>query len=394
MEVLTTRPTLPAVGYDTIEVGEDRPSKPVKAWATLGAGFVVFIVYLMVRWILSGDASPTPDGPDAIPRWMSIVAQTWQALGLVAWCTFIYFFLVRPWRREGHITLDGMFCIAFQSMYWQDTFANYFTHFTTYNTVFVNAGGWNRGIPGWMSPNANRIAEPLLWNVPLYVYVIFGTVVFANWLMRKAKERRPQLTRGQLLGGIFLFFVVWDLTVEPLFLRLGFYTYPSTIQALTINAGEYYQLPVYQAFLWPLALTAWAALRFYVDDKGRTIVQRGVDDLRTTSNRAKSVISTLALVGFCNLAMLVCYNIPTAFLTMYSGPWPKAVQERSYLNDGICGEGTDHICPGPAIPVTRPGTVHLDPRGELVVPDGVTLPGADPCPESDAAAPECGDDPG
>lgn len=37
----------------------------------------------------------------------------------------VYYLIVRPWRRERRLTLDGMLVIGFASIYWQDPLANY-----------------------------------------------------------------------------------------------------------------------------------------------------------------------------------------------------------------------------------------------------------------------------
>src|SRR6266571_3942758 len=76
---------------------------PVVRWAWLGGAILVFILYVMGRWLLTGRAVPTDPGPDTLPDlqrhfifWVQVVAVT---LGVVvAWL-----FVVRPWRREGQL---------------------------------------------------------------------------------------------------------------------------------------------------------------------------------------------------------------------------------------------------------------------------------------------------
>ncbi|MND02321.1 hypothetical protein D3C83_216600 [compost metagenome] len=58
--------------------------------------------------------------------------------------------------------------------------------------------------------------------------------------------------------------------------------------------------------------------------------------------------------------------------------WPADVQKRSYLTNHICGAGTDYACGGPAVPIPRPGSFHLDPEGRLVVPEQTKPPAVIP----------------
>jgi hypothetical protein len=76
-----------------------------------------------------------------------------------------------------------------------------------------------------------------------------------------------------------------------------------------------------------------------------------------------------------------CYNVPNTWTATRSAEWPADLQERSYLTNGICGEVTDQMCPGSAVPQFRNdnhdpngGSGHLDPNDNLVVPPHTVLP--------------------
>ena len=63
----------------------------------------------------------------------------------------IYYFIIRPWRRERRITTDGMLMVAFGLLFFQDPLLNYFNTWCTYNTWLWNRGSWVLDIPGWVS---------------------------------------------------------------------------------------------------------------------------------------------------------------------------------------------------------------------------------------------------
>jgi hypothetical protein len=89
----------------------------------------------------------------------------------------------------------------------------------------------------------------------------------------------------------------------------------------------------------------------------------------------------LAMIGFVNMLFFVLYNVLNTWTATRMADWPADLQQRSYLTNGLCGEGTDQMCPGPANPQFRNdnrdpngGSAHLDPNGNLVVPPHTTLP--------------------
>jgi hypothetical protein len=291
----------------------------------------------------------------------------WTVVSLAGLVSGWYYFLVRPWRRERRITLDGMLLLALATMVWQDELPNIFVPFQPYNSSYLNLGSWYNFIPGWLTPHGNRIAEPLLWVVPTYCWAILPPVLIGSYIMRKSRARLPQLGNFGLISIIFGIFVVMDLILEPLLLLpFGVYSYAGTIDWLTIFRGRYYQFPIYEAILWPFCWTVWTCLRYFKDDKGRTMVERGIDKVRL-GIKGRTCLRVLALTGFCNLVFLLCYNVPHAVLALYQSPWPDDVTSRSYFSY-MCGPQTAFACPGPAVPIHRPDSAHVGPNGKLIAP--------------------------
>ena len=98
--------------------------------------------------------------------------------------------------------------------------------------------------------------------------------------MRKAKKRWPGISNLQLIGVAFLWSYAFDFVMEGLILLpFGFYAYPGAIQAWSLNAGTHYQYPLYEGLMWGSVETAICCLRYFTDSRGRTIVERGLDDV-------------------------------------------------------------------------------------------------------------------
>ena len=134
---------------------------------------------------------------------MKAVLISWQAVGIPVALGLIGWFLVRPWVRERRITFDGLLTISCLLVAWQDPLSSYFNHWYTYNSYLVNMGSWVKEVPGWMSypePGAMDV-EPIIWTPFLYVYLFFGAAVFGCWVMRKAHERRPDISSSACSAG-------------------------------------------------------------------------------------------------------------------------------------------------------------------------------------------------
>jgi len=356
---------------------QERTTTAVTAWAAFGAMALAFIAFVLIKWVTGPYFKTVPSGPSEPPTWMEIALTTWQIAGVFVAVAFLYWFVIRPWRRDGRPSTDGLLLIACFILYFQDPLGNYFNHWFAYNTTLIQFGSWVNEIPGWMSygePGA-MLSEPLVFTGAFYIWAFFGLAVIGSWVMRKAKARWPRLGALGLLGITFAVMVLADLVLEGLIMMpLGAYHYAGAHEPM-IFAGRYHQFPVWEAILAGALFTGLAALRYFRNDRGETVAERGLDKL-SVSQRRKTLLRFLALVGATQAIMLASYNIPAAmFLGAHTAAWPESIQKRSYFTNYLCGAGTDRMCPGPGVPNDRGSDgAHLSPTGDLVIPPAARLP--------------------
>jgi hypothetical protein len=352
-------------GIRPVDENEQR-IRPVVGWAWAGAVSLATALFIFSSWILSGPER-TPPGPTPFPTRMNVMLQIMQ------WTTFgfsfvmLYVFLIRPWRRDRKVTLDGLFIMAFWSIYWQDPILNYTNMWFSYNSHFLNFGSWLGHVPGVVTPNASRVVEPIVFTAPFYAFWMYGLVMAVCGVLRRAKARWPSMTPARLVGLAFLTMCAVDLVFEPFLMwSSAAISYPAG-PGPTLFKGTYYQYPIVEmamsAFLW----TGWICLRYFANDRGETIVERGIDRVRTTARR-RTVVRYLALAGICNGIYLFGYNLPTNFVALHATDWPADISQRSYLTNLVCGPGTTYACPGPRIPIPRPNSLHVSPEGRLEGP--------------------------
>ncbi|KRD14343.1 hypothetical protein ASE48_04855 [Mycobacterium sp. Root265] len=356
--------------------GVKQKSNTVKILAVVGGLILAMQIYVWIRWITGPYFERVPQGPSEPPLFMKIPLMAnaiilWLALPFALW-----FFFIKPWRQERRITLDGMLLISMGLMFFQDPFLNYFNTWCTYNTWLFNMGSWAPYIPGWTSaeePGA-MVAEPLLTNAPGYAYGVLMITIIGCWIMRKIKTRWPNISTLRLIAVTYAIAFVFDFVMEALvLLPTGLYTYPGAIRALSFNAGTYYQWPVYEGLMWGAVQTALCCLRFFTDDRGRTIVERGLDSVRGGFVR-QQFTRFLAIFAGVSACFFIFYNIPAIWLGMHADPWPEDHMKRSYFNGGICGDGTDKPCPHPDLPVPTRHSGYVNTDGVFVLPEGATMP--------------------
>jgi hypothetical protein len=356
--------------------GQARTTKPIQIWALLGAAIVLFEGYIWVRWLTGPYFKRVPSGVSQPPELMKVVLTVWTIVILAGFPVSIYFFIVRPWRRERRITLDGMLLIGCGFMFFQDPLLNYFNVFSTYNSWMWNRGAWTSYVPGWQSygkPGA-MVPEPLLMNAPGYAFGVLLCTMFGCWVMRRVKARWPGISNLQLIGVVALWAFLFDVVMEGFFLMpMGLFTYPGAIKGLSLNAGHYYQWPIYEGVMWGGVQAGLCSLRYFTNDRGQTFAERGLESVQGNFVKQQGM-RLLAIIAATSTFFFVCYNIPVQLFAMHQQSWPTDIQKRSYFLDGICGQGTGMLCPDPSLPIPHNGTGYINDKGQLVLPAGKTLP--------------------
>ena len=154
---MANRKNTPAVseslgGATTLDADVQRTVRPVTIWATIGGAVLALQLYVWIRWITGPYFERVPGGPSEPPMFMKAFLTFNSVLMFVGLPIAIWWFIVRPWRRERRITLDGMLMVSMGLMFFQDPLLNYFNTWCTYNTWLFNRGSWSSDIPGWVSP--------------------------------------------------------------------------------------------------------------------------------------------------------------------------------------------------------------------------------------------------
>lgn len=348
-------------------------SPPVVFCAALGVFWTAFVGYVFGSWVLSDHFTPTPPGPDPIADWSLWCIRLFEAwLSMVAlW--LIWECILKPLRRDGEPSADGLLCTAWITVWMHDIFLNWTVHVFTYNAHAVNFGNWTQQVPGWVSPRSNLVPEPLLAMGLSY----FGLCTLAAWTciraMEKTKARWPHVSNLRLvligLGvGMFL-----DWAGEHTMISFGLMAYLSTVPSLTLFAGELYQFPLYEAFFFGGVIGFTGVLFYFKDDRGYTWAERGIDSLKIARVKPlKTLVRWLALVGVFQTVAMFGYTMPMQLFCINGAAYPDNVP--SYFMNGICGPGTPAACASPEVPMPRPDSFAVPPAEEFRIRVEPTTP--------------------
>jgi hypothetical protein len=364
------------VGLDEATV--EKASRAIWYWATIGVFFVGLQCWIFLQWYLNGDMRPVDPGPSQMSDGLRTFARINELFWIVTIIAVGWICVLKPYFRNGRLSFDGLLCLAFIFVWWQDSMFNYTTIGFGYNAASTNLGSWSCHIPGWLAPNGCKLAVPLAWDFSFYFVLSAVGVIVASNIMRWFQSRNPSLRTDTLFIGLFIGVAIFDFLFEFGFVWAGLYHYGGAIDELSWFTEETYKFPKYEPILIGFLFSLWVSVRYFKNDKGETLAERGLDQVRTSAT-GKTALRFFALAGILNITFLVGYNVPVQFFQLHADEWPQAIQERSYLTTGICGAGTNYTCGGTGTPIPRAGTaISIDPNGKTIVPEGTEMPTAVP----------------
>jgi hypothetical protein len=304
-------------------------------------------------WVVSGDFKTNTLGRGEEPTWFVILVRCVEVIfGILITGWLLWHYVIGPKLRTGRFSFDGLFFLACWLMFFQEPWIDWISYQFQYATTFVNFGSWLPHIPGWSSPNGQLIPVPLVYFTA-YLWMTGMAGYLGSRYMSYQRRKDPARSVFRLIVQTYLVMIVADVIVELIMTRTQLISYSATIPALTLFAGTDHQFPLYEPLSWPGTFIILSCLHFFRDDRGRSWPERGIDTLRFPREGLRTFARFLTLVGACQLAILIAFNIPYSFYALHAGPMPKPFIERAWRNGGVCGPATAYDCPDPKLPIAR-----------------------------------------
>jgi hypothetical protein len=350
--------TVPAVA-PTISVSPraSRSWKPVHYLAVVGAILVVWQTWTWIAWLA--------DGPEPIMQFRDRTSASWYAarvyesLAILA-AIAVLVYLIRQCRRERRLTFDAMLCIATGAAMWTDPGVNFIQPTWMYSSNWVNLGGWAGHIPFFVNPDAGRMPEPILLASLVYTFGVLLFVMILTRLMRGLRRRFPTISNAKVIGITFLAGMAIDVAFELPGYLFRLWAYPGAPDFFALFGSKAFRFPIIEILCVAFIYTGLAAVRFFKDDAGRTVVERGLEAVRP---RLRTVISVLAMIAISNVALITA-NTGNVIGGLFTSPFKEMPVH--IVND---------ICDAPGITGTRYGPCPGSPGYRAPVR---TLPGSPP----------------
>ena len=248
--------------------------------------------------------------------------------------------------KTGRFTFDALFFLACWLMFFQEPWMNWINLQFLYGTTFINFGSWLNHTPGWSLPNARLIPVPLVYGMAYLWMVGFGGWAGARY-MGYQRRKDPARSNGRLLWQTWGVMVVIDFVGEGIMTHLQLISYPRTIESLTLFAGTNHPFPLYESLIWPSTFILLSSMYFFKDDQGRSWPERRNRPHPLQERGPGDDSSFAAIAGYCQIAILVTFNIPYQIIGLHAGPVPKALLDEPWRMGGVCEPGAAYNCGGP-----------------------------------------------
>ena len=318
-------------------------------WIANGAFWLGLMAYVWTAWVVSGDFTTNKIGRGQEPDWYVTLMRSWEVFALVVTIAILWYFVIRPKVKTGRFTFDSLFFLGCAAICFQEPWINWTSLQFLYSTTSINFGSFTGHIPGWSSPNSQLV--PLsIWALTAYFWLVGIPAYAGSKFMGRLRARNPELGSWQLVAYAYLAFCVFDLILESFITRTQLFSYGSVVPSLSLWAGTDHQFPLYETVSWAGTYTVLASLHFFRDDQGRSLPERGIDAFRIQNGRLRTFLRYLAIMGACQLTILVTYNIPYAYWGMHAEMAPVFVK-REWRTAGVCGPKTAYDCPNPQSPI-------------------------------------------
>ena len=328
---------------ETERPGPPRSRSTSITYALAGLGLLI-VGYALWTW-----GAWLADGPRPVTEFRDLNSPTlWVARGyeaaMVITAITVLVVVIRGCLRQRRMTFDAMMIVAgFFTLFW-DPMVNWMQPNFFYSSQWINLNTWVSYAPFVVNPTAGQMPQPMVFIGLIYP---FGWVPFAMLLnagMAAVKRRRPMLSHARLIGLTYLGALGLCMALEaPMFL-MNLWGLPGAPAALALFDDDH-------RFAWAeyvttaIVFTTVAAVRFFKNDKGQTLPERGLDGLGAAR---RAIIATLASIALFAMSMwvLILVQLPAG---LHASPYPQGYPD--HMINNLCdvkpGMHTEYgPCPG------------------------------------------------
>lgn len=283
---------------------------------TLGAALMVLVVAVLFQWFAAGPQSVSP-GTDHFGGIKLLLLRALEWGQFAVFLALLGWFVIKPVAERRSMGFDGLLILASFAMNIWDPLDNYVAFAFQYNANFVNLGSWGGFIPGWQGDSPELWAVPLGFIFGCYTWSWFAAVRLGSYVLHRLSDSQRAWPRWSQYLVVYLVAAAQCAVSEILFMRLGHWTYPTTVPGFTLWEGQY-AWPWFNPFLYGLTWLAliWLRETAMNDDKGLSVIERGIDRLPVTRWQ-QTAMRFLSIFSFSSVVYILTYFLPFNLIMMH-----------------------------------------------------------------------------
>lgn len=304
---------------------QPRRIAPAALLAVVGALVAGYALWTWGAWLADGPTPVTASrDPESPSRW---IARGYEAV-MITVAVGLAIRIVRECRKERRLVFDAIMVIAgFFTLFW-DPMVDWMQPNFMYSSQWLNLNTWVSNAPGVINPTAHLMPQPVFIML-IYPFGLLGFAMILNHGMRDMQRRFPRIGHLELIAFTYAYgFGIGFALEAPMFLA-NLWGLPGAPAALSFF-GNNHRFAWAEYITTAIVFTTFAAVRFFRNDKGQTIGERGLDNFGVAARTSISVFATIAMFAMSMWALLLV-QIPAG---LHSSPYPAGYP--AHLINGLC----------------------------------------------------------
>ncbi len=262
--------------------------------ALVGALLLGLQLWTWIGWLIAG--------PQAITGYEDRDSASWYTarvleVAMIVVFTVLLVYLVRKCRREHELVFEAKLFIAGAAVMWLDMWTNLLQPLFLYSSNWVNLNNPLTGLPFIPNPDPGSLPFPILFHAFNYPVALLVAGVLVSTVMGKLRARWPRMSNVQLLLLCALLGIVFDFAYEIPMFKLRVWAYPGTPDELALFSSNSTKFPIWEWIPAGIAFASFGALRYFKDDRGRQLTERGLEGHSPVVRQTLSVLALIAVVS-------------------------------------------------------------------------------------------------
>ena len=329
-----------------IQAGAPVATKPrwsAAHWlALIGVPILIHEVWSVTAWLLDGPFQITEYRDRNDPSWYA--ARALEGVGILV-AIVVLIIVIRGCRRERTVfTFDAMYCMAGATLFYADGSVNVLAPTWLQSSQFVNVNNICGYMPFVVNPDCSRLPDAILLWFTLETFGLLGIAMLTAKGISLVRRSWTHWSKLRFFLVVMLIGIVFDGLLEVgYFMQFQLYSY-GALGGPTTNFGGV-------LFPWWVLIPngvwfgSYVCLKIFKDDRGLTLVERGLERHTPWKRRAITLMALYAAFQLIFWSM----SIPWWISSFYQSEWPSDMPK--HVVNGVCDTGgfTDTRygpCPG------------------------------------------------